>query len=249
MKNRAATHTLSNWLHLCASCLLLLSGCTCGSRQENNPASAADSTKVVRAEKNAPPTDSLLVSPPVEPEHFDTTTQHWILGTLNKKQLSQGDFTLNQPDKETDGAPTTAPSGLAPDSAGEEGALGPATAFYQPNDYYSNYRSVIRWSPDSSHFVDFGSYGLVAVKHPDGTTSLEGGEPDTKVVLVDPKAKKQTQVLFGGPGIHVMDVHWLNGQTFLMLYSNAYASPADTILFLADVARQHSAQYHYTPVH
>lgn len=210
--------------------VLVLNSCTCHSNQDKPTAvSAADSA--AQLENKALRADSMMVENPTSPDQFDTSTRAWLSASLGGKQVKKGDFDLTAGASELDS------------SSEATGTFGPATEFTPKKDFYKDYAPVLRWSPDSSHLVDFGSYGQVVVRDASGKTSLEGGEPDTKVELINPKSGTQSQVLFGGPGLQVLNVKWISKQTFVLLYTNTVHTQPDTLIMIADVDGQVLRQY------
>jgi hypothetical protein len=77
-------------------------------------------------------------------------------------------------------------------------------------DFYDRYGRFLKYSPDSSQFIDLDSYNIEIVKDKKG--NLVGTEvgPDVEVSLVNPKTGKKTRVLFFGPGNSVEDALWLD---------------------------------------
>jgi hypothetical protein len=89
---------------------------------------------------------------------------------------------------------------------------------FQPDrSYYDNYKAFLKYSPDSSMFVDIDSYNIEIHKDKNGrTVPLEKG-PDTEVSLVNVPEKKRTRLVFLGPGNGVEDASWIDNQTVLLI--------------------------------
>jgi hypothetical protein len=106
---------------------------------------------------------------------------------------------------------------------------------FQPDiEFYKDYAQVLRWSPDSNYVLDIGSYGSVKVKDKDGKTRIEGGEPDTEVSMIYPKAKSKARLLFFGPGTVILDGKWLDSSQVAVMGINDEKTnnQPDTLLWI-----------------
>ena len=100
-------------------------------------------------------------------------------------------------------------------SSHEESLL--ASPFQPDKSYYKNYQLFLKYSPDSSMFVDIDSYNIEI--HQDkngGVSSIEKG-PDTEVSLVNLAEKQKTRLVFLGPGNSVEDASWIDDRTILLI--------------------------------
>ena len=86
----------------------------------------------------------------------------------------------------------------------------PFQPFGGNQEFYNNYKSVLRWSPDSTKVLDIGSYGLVVVRDKDGNVTLEAGEPDTEIALIDRRKNARARLMFVGPSSEVLSASWIN---------------------------------------
>ena len=77
-------------------------------------------------------------------------------------------------------------------------------------EFYKNYSSVLRWSPDSSYILDIGSYGSVLVKDDKGNMQVEAGEPDSEIALLQPSTNKKWSLFFVGPSSNIIDGKWVD---------------------------------------
>lgn len=84
------------------------------------------------------------------------------------------------------------------------------TSWTPGKDFYDRYGRFLKYSPDSSRFIDLDSYNIEIVKDKKG--NLVGTEvgPDVEVSLINPTTGKKTRVLFFGPGNSVEDALWLD---------------------------------------
>jgi hypothetical protein len=84
------------------------------------------------------------------------------------------------------------------------------TSWAPSKDYYARYGRFLKYSPDSTLFIDLDSYNIDIEKDKKG--NLIGTEvgPDVEVSLINPKTGKKTRVLFFGPGNSVEDALWLD---------------------------------------
>ena len=70
------------------------------------------------------------------------------------------------------------------------------TPFEPASNYYETYKPYLKYSPDSSMFIDLDSYNLALEKDKNGQqVAIESG-PDTEVSLVNIKEKKKTRLVF-----------------------------------------------------
>jgi len=89
---------------------------------------------------------------------------------------------------------------------------------YQPDkSFFALYGPFLKYSPDSSMFIDLDSYNISLSKTASG--ELEGREegPDTEVSLVDLKAKHKKRLVFLGPGGSVEDGGWLDNDNLVLI--------------------------------
>lgn len=87
------------------------------------------------------------------------------------------------------------------------------SAFAPDKTYYQRYGKLLKYSPDSSMFIDLDSYNIEV--H-DGHTPIEKG-PDTEVSLVDLASKQRTRLIFLGPGNAVEEAGWINNDDVLLI--------------------------------
>jgi hypothetical protein len=91
-------------------------------------------------------------------------------------------------------------------------------AAYKPDQkFYATYGSLLKWSPDSSSFIDLDSYNIDITKDKNG--KLKGQElgPDSEVSLVNPKTGQKTRLLFLGPGSSVEDALWMDNNNLVLM--------------------------------
>jgi hypothetical protein len=89
---------------------------------------------------------------------------------------------------------------------------------YKPDKkFYASYGPFLKWSPDSSKFIDLDSYNIDIRKNKHG--KLIGAElgPDTEVSMVNPKTGQKTRLLFLGPGSSVEDGLWLDNNNLVLM--------------------------------
>ena len=91
------------------------------------------------------------------------------------------------------------------------------TPFEPAPDYYTTYKPYLKYSPDSSMFIDLDSYNLTIEKDKNGRRiGIESG-PDTEVSLVNVKDKKRTRLVFLGPGSSIEDGSWIDNENLFLL--------------------------------
>ena len=207
---------LSGWLILST---LILSGCTCNDKQAKDNKVQADATQVDSLQRELPFAHHEFI--------FDTSTVSWLSGAMGGKDLDSNSFKDEQATLSTDSTLGDADAAI--------GHFGDTSQITESQDYYAQFQPFIRKSPDSLHLIDFGSYNHIVVKDKEGQTKLEGGEPDSKVEVLDLKAGLKWQILYGGPGLHIMDAKWKDKKHFMVLFSNEQNSGVDTVLLTGDI--------------
>jgi hypothetical protein len=113
--------------------------------------------------------------------------------------------------------------------------------------FIDTYKTVLRWSPDSSNILDLGSYGLIAIKDKQGAVTLEGGEADTEVALIDTKNNTRTRLIFAGPAAKIIDGRWLNDKEAIIVgtFQNDVQS-SDTLMWKIDLEQRNFSLYNIT---
>lgn len=214
--------------------LVLLTGCTCNG--DKNKKTATDSLLAIQS-------DSLHIDSLAREENrqmgqfmFDSLTTNWLSGAMGGRKVDTTDFA-------NDHAPNAVSDSTGATQDPAIGQLGDSTKFSPSAGFYRDYAQVLRWAPDSSYLLDLGSYGNVPVKGKDGKVRLEGGEPDTRIVVIDPKKGVQWQVLFGGPGLRILDGKWKDKNHFMLLYTHDAGRHADTLLILGNMQTRHLHWY------
>lgn len=218
----------------------MTNACTCNPQKDKDQSEQIDTSAALAQQKAQ--LDTVELSKKTSPEHFDTATQQWVVKTLKKKSFQPADFRPHTNITPVEHAPTDTADNLAelPD-----GPLGPTAHFEMPENFTQHYRPLLRWSKDSNYIVDLGSYGMVTGKDSEGNVTLEAGEPDTRVMLINLTRHEQTQILFGGPGLHVMDAKWVNDSVFGLIYANTVHTEPDTLLMLTNTHSLQSNTYNY----
>ncbi len=114
-------------------------------------------------------------------------------------------------------------------------------------EFLKDYKSVLRWAPDSSVLLDIGSYGSVVVTKEDGTTRLEGGEPDTEISVIFPRGNKKARLLFAGPSSFIINATWLSNTEVIIAgtFDVEGNQQRDTLLWLVDVKQNRFRLYNY----
>ena len=91
------------------------------------------------------------------------------------------------------------------------------TTFAPSPTYFASYGKLIKYSPDSSMFVDLDSYSFDVRK--DSSGKLRGTDmgTDTEISLVIPSQNKKERLLFFGPGSSVDDAYWLDKDHLILI--------------------------------
>lgn len=110
------------------------------------------------------------------------------------------------------------------------------SAFQPDKLYYENYGRLLKYSPDSSMFIDLDSYNIEIQKDKNNRViPIEKG-PDTEVTLVDLKDNKRTRLVFLGPGNGVEDGAWIDSNNIVLI---GYREKDTTKLKTAVIWRYH----------
>ncbi|MDF2190946.1 hypothetical protein [Paraflavitalea sp. CAU 1676] len=91
------------------------------------------------------------------------------------------------------------------------------TPFEDNNNFFRNYGPFLKYSPDSSMFIDLDSYNIDITRDAQGRFSGSEMGPDTEVSLIDVEDKTRTRLVFLGPGGMVEDGLWLDNQTLVLM--------------------------------
>lgn len=91
------------------------------------------------------------------------------------------------------------------------------STFQATPEYYENYGRFLKYSPDSTYFIDLDSYNINIYKNKKGNWVGEELGPDTEVSLVNPKTNEKTRLLFLGPGSSVEESIWLDDENVALL--------------------------------
>ena len=91
------------------------------------------------------------------------------------------------------------------------------TDFRPSINFYDSYKTLLKYSPDSSMFIDLDSYNLDVHRESNGKIiAIEAG-PDTEVSLVDVKSKKKTRLVFLGPGNSIEEGSWIDKENLVLM--------------------------------
>ena len=90
------------------------------------------------------------------------------------------------------------------------------TPFQADAEFFQSYGPFIKYSFDSTMFIDLDSYNIKITKLEDGTYTGEELGPDTEVSLVDLQDKLKKRLIFLGPGGDIQDGGWLDSQTIVL---------------------------------
>ena len=103
------------------------------------------------------------------------------------------------------------------------------TPFQANADYFQSYGPFIKYSSDSTMFIDLDSYNVKITKLGDGTYLGEELGPDTEVSLIDLQDKLKKRLIFLGPGGDIQDGGWLDSQTIVLAGMQAGSDGTSTV--------------------
>ena len=106
------------------------------------------------------------------------------------------------------------------------------SAFNPSKEYFRSYGKFVKYSPDSTKFIDLDSYNI-DITNKQGKYSGEEMGPDTEVNLVDIRNKEKTRLVFVGPSGSVEDGGWLDDETVVLIgiQENAAANSKTAVLW------------------
>jgi hypothetical protein len=121
------------------------------------------------------------------------------------------------------------------------------SSFKPAKNFYTDYAMYLKWSPDSNYIFDMGSYGVTVVKDKQGNTSIESGDIDNEVTLLDPVHQTKTRLLFFGPGTTPVNARWLDSSQVALvgLFDTSSNHQPDTLMWLIDVKEKFFRKYSY----
>ena len=91
------------------------------------------------------------------------------------------------------------------------------TPFNPDKSFYTSYGPFLKYSPDSSMFIDLDSYNIEIRKDSKGRFIGSELGPDTEVSLIDVEEGKKTRLVFLGPGGSIEDATWLDNNTLVLM--------------------------------
>jgi len=114
--------------------------------------------------------------------------------------------------------------------------------------FTNNYASVLRWSPDSLNILDLGSYGSVLVKNKAGSYTVEAGEPDTEVALLDLTKNVRRRLLMVGPSSTITNGKWLNNDELVVTgtFNKTGNGENDTLMWMINIKDNSFRLYNVT---
>jgi hypothetical protein len=91
------------------------------------------------------------------------------------------------------------------------------TDFKPDKNFLEAYGPLLKYSPDSSMFIDMDSYHVAMRKNARGKWQGTAMEPETEVSLVNLKTGKKTRILYGGPEVSIEEALWLDKDNFAVM--------------------------------
>ena len=91
------------------------------------------------------------------------------------------------------------------------------TAFKPESGYYEAYGRFLKYSPDSTMFVDIDSYNIDIVKDKQGRWIGTSQGPDTEISLIIPSKKEKKRLLFAGPGTFIEEASWIDKDNIALM--------------------------------
>lgn len=89
--------------------------------------------------------------------------------------------------------------------------------FTADKNFFRDYGPFLKYSPDSSMFIDLDSYNIDITRDAQGHFTGAGIGPDTEVSLVNVGDSTRTRLVFLGPGGSIEDGIWLDNHTLVLI--------------------------------
>lgn len=151
----------------------------------------------VHSDKKATETSEAQDSAATADENPQAEIRQWfsdpVLGEWFH-QLQQHDSTLNET-----GFQLSNNQPIQPPEAGQAIA----------DSDWNVYQPYFIYSPDKTKAVDLFSYGTMPVRQQNGSVTLEQGEADNEVSMVDVASRTKRRLLFSGPGTTYQKAAWI----------------------------------------
>lgn len=112
-------------------------------------------------------------------------------------------------------------------------------------EFFKDYAPVLKWSPDSGHILDLGSYGKAIITDASGKKAIADGDIDSRISVIDPKNKKKEELMFFGSDTQFIDGGWLNNHQVAILAAKLPADNvrSDTLMWLIDLDENFFRKY------
>lgn len=110
--------------------------------------------------------------------------------------------------------------------------------FTPEKNYYETYGQFLKYSPDSSRFIDLDSYNIDIQKNKTGQLIGTDDGPDTEVSFVDLNKKQRMRLVFLGPGNSVEDAAWLDNNNLVLIgfQENVEATAINAVVWKFDLS-------------
>ncbi len=115
-------------------------------------------------------------------------------------------------------------------------------------EFLKTYQSVLVYSPNEKKVLDLGSYGTVARTNEKGEVSIEEGDADIEVAVVDLPSKKRRRIFFSGPGSLIEKGFWMNDSTVILAGKRHAENAEIPMLWMITLneTNNHITRYEYT---
>ncbi len=119
-------------------------------------------------------------------------------------------------------------------------------SFTPDKKFLTEYKSVLKYSPNKKHILDLNSDNLIPIKGKDGKMTLEGGDPETEISLIDPVNKKRTKLLFFGADSEIITGEWLSNEDIAIVgVFPTKTAKMDTLMHVINVKTFFTRTYKY----
>lgn len=99
--------------------------------------------------------------------------------------------------------------------------------------YFEAYGKFLKYSPDSTKFIDLDSYNIDIEKDKQGRWVGRGLGPDTEISMIDLESKQKKRMVFVGPSGSIEEGAWLDNETLVLVgvHENATATAKTAVVW------------------
>jgi len=226
VKNNAQIKCVFNGLAMLIIIATVLTAC----KNNKQPVKKVAKDSVINIPKNLSVTDSLQLVQDIDSADyaylFKNKTNIWIIKALNNPKIKWTDF------RQADFYQVDSIKQIKDEPA---------------KKLLEDYGMFLRWSPDSTYLLDFGSYGVTMARHKNGQLYIESGDIDSELRLFNIRKKTSARLMFHGSFTNTWDAHWADSAQVVLLgtFDTSANNHPDTTLWMINVKNNFFRRYVY----